>query len=790
MKDLGTQTAQAQRTTEKVAQVYAARVKHAVEQYQKKLAAAADGADAVAWPLSPLDGFKQWADYATDAAQRSVLFWDALRQRGNQWLAHEQAGKPPVLHFEYETVLDARTFERPVNYALLRIVPPAGVTVDPAKRPYVIIDPRAGHGPGIGGFKDDSQVGVALRAGHPVYFLIFFPEPEPGQRLTDVTAAEQIFLRKVRALHPRAGKPALVGNCQGGWAAMMLAAADPEATGPIVINGAPMSYWGGAWSGGASENPMRYAGGLLGGSWLSSLTADLGNGKFDGAYLVQNFESLNPANTYLDKYYHLYAHADTETPRFLEFERWWGGFFLLNKEEIEWIVRNLFVGNALWQGGVKSADGEAFDLRRIRQPIVLFASMGDNITPPQQAFNWVADVYGSTEEIKARGQVIVGLLHENIGHLGIFVSGKVAVKEHRQIVAVLDSIEALPPGLYAMRIAEQRGADGKVEYDVSFEERRLEDVAKRLNRFERRDEKPFQAVARLSEFNQRAYELFAQPLVQASANEAVAEAGRKLHPLRAERWAVSDLNPWLWWLQPAAKMVQEQRHALDEEAPLRQAEQRAAKVASAALDLYRDLRDAASEATFFQTYGNLFGLYLADGAADDAQRAAAAQDGAPYVQQALAAIDRGGYAEAVVRAAALLAQHGAPIELERIELKRELIDDYRALLPALAPDEARRLRGEQDLIVRHAPEQALATLPQLLAQPADRTRFAKLFEAVLTDQRVRGSDFAPEQVAMAQRIWAELELPVRAAVAPQKRSTARKRKSAPHPRPLSRSGSH
>jgi Protein of unknown function (DUF3141) len=45
------------------------------------------------------------------------------------------------------------------------------VAVDPTRRPYVIIDPRAGHGPGIGGFKDDSQVGVALAAGHPVYFV-------------------------------------------------------------------------------------------------------------------------------------------------------------------------------------------------------------------------------------------------------------------------------------------------------------------------------------------------------------------------------------------------------------------------------------------------------------------------------------------------------------------------------------------------------------------------------------------------------------------------------------------
>ncbi len=52
---------------------------------------------------------------------------------------------------------------------------------------------------------------------------------------------------------------------------MMLAAADPDDTGPIVINGAPMSYWGGAWSEGEGDNPMRYSGGMLGGTWLASL---------------------------------------------------------------------------------------------------------------------------------------------------------------------------------------------------------------------------------------------------------------------------------------------------------------------------------------------------------------------------------------------------------------------------------------------------------------------------------------------------------------------------------------
>src|SRR4029077_543201 len=168
--------------------------------------------------------------------------------------------------------------------------------------------------------------------------------------------------------------------------------------------------------------------------------------------------------------YQVFANIDTEAPRFLEFERWWGGYFLLNSEEIEWITQNLFVGNKVWSSAVKAGPSKGFDLRDIKVPIVLFASAGDNITPPQQAFNCVADVYGSTEEIKARGQVIVGLMHEDVGHLGIFVSGKVAKKEHAQIVSVLESIEALPPGLYGMQIAERKGDAGATSYDVSFVE--------------------------------------------------------------------------------------------------------------------------------------------------------------------------------------------------------------------------------------------------------------------------------------------------------------------------------
>ncbi|HKA41353.1 MAG TPA: DUF3141 domain-containing protein [Burkholderiales bacterium] len=710
------------------------------------------GKQLTAQPVTPWGLWESSYQYVLDFTQRTVLFWDTLRQRGNSFVEHERAGKPPLLHFEYEVVVDGRKLARPVNYALVRIVPPAGVTVDAKRRPYVIIDPRAGHGPGIGGFKDDSQVGVALRDGHPVYFVIFYPEPEPGQTLLDVCAAEQAFVARVRELHPASPKPVVVGNCQGGWAAMMLAASDPENTGPIVINGAPMSYWGGAWQEGEGDNPMRYAGGLLGGTWLSSFVSDLNNGKFDGAWLVRNFENLNPANTYWDKYYHLFANVDTEPPRFLEFERWWGGFYLMNREEIEWITQNLFVGNKLWTGGTRSAPGKVFDLREIRSPIILFASMGDNITPPQQAFNWVADVYGSTEEIKANGQVIVGLLHQDIGHLGIFVSGRVAKKEHAQIVSVLKSVETLPPGLYGMKISEEKAAGGKVGYHVEFVEHRLEDIVKRLNRFERADEKAFEAVAAASDFNQRAYELFAQPLVQAGASEGLAKLQQAFHPLRVQRWAFSDLNPFLAWLAPAAAAVKERRQALGPDTPFRRTERAMSEITSAALDYYREVRDAVSEAAFYQIYGNLFS-HLAERGIGDGERPRAAEPREqPVVKQALAAIEEGGYPEAFARVGALLARQGEPLPLERLQLRRDLIEDYRELLPETAPDQQRRIRGEQDIIVHYEPERAVETLPRLLADPADRKRLLTLFGRVLRDERVQSVKPTAAQVAMLDRI--------------------------------------
>jgi pimeloyl-ACP methyl ester carboxylesterase len=544
-------------------------------------------------------------DYAIDAAQRTVLFWDVMRQRGNQYREHMAESVPNVLNYEAELIIDGRTLKRPVNYGLVRIVPPQGVTIDPRKRPFMIIDPRAGHGPGIGGFKADSEIGVIFKAGHPCYFVGFLPEPMPGQTIEDIGRAEAIFLEKLTSLHPDAdGKPAVIGNCQGGWAVMMLAAMRPELFGPIIIAGSPLSYWGGVHG----KNPMRYSGGLLGGSWLTALTSDLGGGKFDGAWLVKNFENLNPANTLWSKQYNVYSNIDTEAPRYLGFERYWGGYVNLNAEEIQFIVDELFVGNKLAAGMIKTSDGAGIDLRNIRSPIVVFCSRGDNITPPQQALDWILDLYDDVDDIRSYGQTIVYTIHDNIGHLGIFVAGGVAKKEHSEFANNIDLIDTLPPGLYEAILEPKTesisGADLVTgDWLMRCEARTLDDI-RALGCNDAADERRFATAARISDINLALYRTFAQPAVRALISAPLAETLHQLHPLRVQYEMFSNANPLMAAVEGMAEEARKTRRPLAADNPFVALQESVSKQMVAALDGWRDFIEAATERTFLTVYGS------------------------------------------------------------------------------------------------------------------------------------------------------------------------------------------
>ncbi len=516
--------------------------------------------------VEPADGKTDSAapvPYAQDAFERWVLFVDTLRQRAGNMIEHERQGMPPLLDFKYETILDARQFDAPANYALLRITEIDadlwGDCVDETKPPVIVIDPRAGHGPGIGGFKRDSEVGMAMREGHPVYFVMFFPEPMPGQTLADVHHALSRFVAEVSHRHPDA-PPILYGNCQAGWAVTLLAADCQGLSGPVVLNGSPLSYW----SGEAGTSTIRMLGGLIGGSWAAHLAADLGDGRFDGAWLAQNFENLQPEKSLWAKFADLYTRVDTERERFLEFERWWNGYYMLSREEILAISRNLFIGNKLETGELRICDNCTADLTRIRNPIVIFTSWGDDITPPAQALGWIPQVYANTAALKAAGQRIVYLTNPHAGHLGIFVSASVARLEHRAILESLSEIDALAPGLYEMKIDNPTGDPDchKPAFSVRFEPREVADIkvphpAETLAK-----------VARVSEINETAYDLFAGPWLRAGTTPASADVIRAMHPMRWTRMMFSErYNPWMAVVREQAESLRKCRVPLPDSDP-------------------------------------------------------------------------------------------------------------------------------------------------------------------------------------------------------------------------------
>ena len=662
-------------------------------------------ATSVSQVATPNDWLKMYGDFIKDAVQRQALMFNALRQRGNAYTAHLEAGMPPVLDYQYEVIVDGKDLVCPVNYLLLKLTPPSGVVINPERAPVLIIDPRAGHGAGIGGFKQDSQVGDAFADGHPVYFVAFRQMPEPTQTIADVRDAEIHFLRVIAQAHPQAPKPILMGNCQGGWAAMLVAAKAPELVGPIVLNGSPMSYW----AGNVGENPMRYTGGLVGGATPALLMSDLGNGLFDGVALVENFESLNPANTYFKKYYNLYSNIDAEAQRFVDFERWWGGYCFMTEAEIRWIVENLFVGNKL-AAGEAVLNGERVDLRQIQSPIIVFASHGDNITPPPQALNWIADLYSTDDEIKVRGQRIVYMLHDTIGHLGIFVSAKIAGREHEAITDTIRAIEAMAPGLYEMKLE-----DAADRLHIRFESRTIDDI---LHFDVTRDaEVLFSEVRRMSEVLTEAYERTVRPVLKHVVTKQSAELLRNLHPLRTQRLVFSDKNPIMSRLDPVANKLAEERVTVADNNPFLMAQQICAEIIEMQLNLFRDLRDAAAENSFFAIYTSPLTKSMFPPVANEhPSNVMGDVTKRPEIAKALADIERGGLAEATVRMLHLLTK--ARGYVRRTRLERELLALKKTeLFPELNEDSITKLLHIQSLIVDFAPKQAISTLSVLLNTP-------------------------------------------------------------------------
>ena len=93
--DIGHQMARSQDVATKVAVLFKKRTQIAQEQFTEQLKRAYDADGIRELVTNPAAGVKLWSDwyaYAADAVQRSILFWDTIRQRGNNFIERTRQG--------------------------------------------------------------------------------------------------------------------------------------------------------------------------------------------------------------------------------------------------------------------------------------------------------------------------------------------------------------------------------------------------------------------------------------------------------------------------------------------------------------------------------------------------------------------------------------------------------------------------------------------------------------------------------------------------------------------------
>ncbi len=209
-------------------------------------------------------------------------------------------------------------------------------------------------------------------------------------------------------------------------------------------------------------------------------------------------------------------------------------------------------------------------------------------------------VYKDIDDLKAAGQRIVYLTDPHTGHLGIFVSAKVARLEHRAILESLEELNGLAPGLYEMKIDNPSHDPDchRPQYSVHFEEQQVENL---------KFVTPYAALERVrqvSEVNEQLYATFASPLMRAFINPWTAAMVEWLHPMRTSRYLLSErFSPWMHGIAGLARMIERSRTPLPLDSAYITQERASDREVTKTLEEGRKHRDAAEEQLFALFYG-------------------------------------------------------------------------------------------------------------------------------------------------------------------------------------------
>lgn len=327
-----------------------------------------------------------------------------LSRRGNAMLEAAVFRQPPRSRWITDNeVIHERPHFRVRRFAAPRSVEPA------SSRPVVVVPPEVNtswvvdFGPG------QSLVAALGEAGFCQVGALEWRPP------TSETAGRDIddsIMAIAEAIEVMGGRAHLIGVCQGGWEATILAALRPELVESLTLVAAPIDF-------DAGQGVVKQVARTMPMAAYRSLVA-AGGGVMRGELISAGFDNLMVFERFVLKYMMLWNHLGDEAwmERFHQLNDWYRSPKSLPGPLYLRAVRELFKENRLIQGRMICL-GRRVDMKQITAPLCLVAGHRDHITPAEQVMAARAAV-SSTEvlEVMTDG-----------GHIGTFM-GRSELQRH------------------------------------------------------------------------------------------------------------------------------------------------------------------------------------------------------------------------------------------------------------------------------------------------------------------------------------------------------------------------
>lgn len=270
--------------------------------------------------------------------------------------------------------------------------------------PALVIAPFAGHTAMIADFNKGQSLVETLMAGG-IQHVVLTDWKSATADMKDFEIDDYLAALIV-AIDDLGGKVDLVGLCQGGWFAAMIAARFPEKVNKLVLAGAPIDT-------DAGDGPIKRMVHTYPISFYRELVG-LGGGLMKGRFMLQGWKNMHPEEHYFKNYVDLYEHIDD--PAYIakeeKFESWYENPLDLPGRWYLEVITQIFKENRLAKGEFVAL-GRKLDLRSIRCPTYLLAGAADDITTPEQVLD--ASKYIGTPPSLIAKQTVPG------GHIGLFM---------------------------------------------------------------------------------------------------------------------------------------------------------------------------------------------------------------------------------------------------------------------------------------------------------------------------------------------------------------------------------